>query len=147
MAATKEFFGLHNITFKWVLENYGEDALRDYWENMTKSCFSDIIEKFENGSIQDIKDYLEINLIRDHAEYTTKAENDRLIIDMKRCPALGYFLSSPNEYDRPAENYCAHCSVHLNGLLKKSKYHCTVKDIDNEGKCTWDISEKEKKNV
>jgi len=145
MAATESFFGLHNITFKWFLENYGEEALQDYWKSMTEGCFKDIIEKFANGSIQDIKDYLEINLKRDHAEYTVEAEKDRLVIDMTRCPALGYFLSSPNEYDVPAKNYCAHCSIHLNGLLKKSKYGCTVRAIDNKGKCVWDISPKEAK--
>lgn len=135
MAATQDFYGLYNIIFKWIEENYGRDELIKYWEKTTFSCYGDVITTLKQKGLIGIKNYYDELFDKENCNYKSHVVDGCLLYDIENCPPYNYFNNSKNPFDIPLFNYCEHCFVQNTILAKESGNVFEVLECNNKGGC------------
>jgi len=142
MAPIKEWFGLYNVMYNWFEKKYGYKALNEYWSYITESCFDKVVEDFKKGGLESIKDYYEHTFRLDNGKCKAYLENEKLTIEVTKCPDYEFMKSSSNAHFVPIENYCKHHEVMNNILAEKSGHSFCMCECDNDGYCKWSFSKK-----
>ncbi|MCA9433709.1 MAG: hypothetical protein KC940_24530 [Candidatus Omnitrophica bacterium] len=106
MAAGDFYFAI-NATFRFFLENYGEEALHRYWTAMGKEYFEPLSRRFQAGGLPEVEKYwTEFFETEPSGEVEVTRSNDRVEIEVKKCPALFWL----RDHDREeVACYCRHC--------------------------------------
>lgn len=107
MAAIKEWFGLYNIIYTWIKENYGYDELVEYWKNIATKVYPKLAEDFRTKGFTFIKDYFEQIFAADDGKAVGAVEKDGVTItviespDVKWTQSFGYssFQLQPFYFD------------------------------------------------
>ena len=111
-----DFFFAVNATFKHILDNYGEDAVRKYWQEMGREHY-----KFVTGAIQEqgltaLKEHWD-NLFPEEpgSDVETVIEGDTLVLTVKVCPAILHLKNHEREI---LPEYCEHCTHVSKGMCE-----------------------------
>jgi|LSQX01.1.fsa_nt_gb hypothetical protein len=142
MAPIKEWFGLYNVIYNWLEKNYGYNALEEYWEFMTENCFKGVAEKFKDDGLCAIKDYYEHTFSLDDGACSSCLEDEKLTIEVTKCPDYEFMKSSPNPHFVPIKSYCKHHEVMNRILAEKSGHTFCMRECDNKGHCIWIFTKK-----
>ncbi len=90
--AFEGFYPAILATFKHIERNYGYETLERYWRELAEEYYAPVIEKFRKGSIDAIASHWQEYLSKEpEAQFEIIKQRDRVIIDVKRCPAM-YWL-------------------------------------------------------
>ena len=108
MAAPDFYFAI-NATFRWIRDNWGEAALRDYWEAMGREHYAGVTERFRKGGLQAVHDYWRDFFAEEPGgDVTVSLEPDRVLIEVRTCPAIRHLREHGREI---MPLYCEHCTV------------------------------------
>jgi hypothetical protein len=139
MSAIKEWFGIYNMIFRHLKNNYGEDELEDYLKYLGDKAYCDISAEYREKGIEWIKERYTENFKKDGGTAIDSFADGIMKMEVESCPAYGYMNASDNPYDKP-EIYFCDCCVKLNKrILRNAGYLLEVSECNNNGKCRWSV--------
>jgi hypothetical protein len=106
MAAPDFYFAI-NATFRWVHADWGEAGLRAYWQALGREHYADVTRRFQAEGLEGVAAYWQ-DFFADEpgAEFTVAAEADRVLLDVRVCPAIRHLREHGREI---MPLYCRHC--------------------------------------
>ncbi len=84
----KDFHGTLNTTVDYVVEHYGEDALREIFSKVGKDVYRSIHEKLKNGDASELIEHIRYYFDREGAVYNLEAGPDEIVLEVLECPAV-----------------------------------------------------------
>ncbi|MBM3289629.1 MAG: hypothetical protein FJY92_05710 [Candidatus Hydrogenedentes bacterium] len=113
MAAGDFYFAI-NATFRFVLDNYGEQALIDYWRAMGEEYFAPLSARFREGGLDEVERYWrEFFAAEPGGDVDVSHKDDAVVIDVRDCPAIRWLRANGRAI---VPQYCAHCH-HVSGAI------------------------------
>jgi hypothetical protein len=119
MSAPDFYFAI-NAMFHYLHEQYGKEALVDYWRCLGREYDRGRIERWRAGGPEAIADDWREYFAREpRAEVDVSASEDAVELDVKVCPAIRHL----REHDRPIVPYfCEHCDHMCGAMAEESGY-------------------------
>ncbi|NUM53854.1 MAG: hypothetical protein HUU46_09450 [Candidatus Hydrogenedentes bacterium] len=106
MAAGDFYFAI-NATFRFILNNYGEQALIDYWRSMGEEYFAPLSERFRSGGLDEVESYWRTFFAAEPGGDVHVAQQDGCVtIDVRDCPAIRWLRANGRDI---VPHYCRHC--------------------------------------
>ena len=136
MIGVQDFFGVYDWTFKYIQDNYGEDALHEYWGtyiafHSQKHAYDLIREK----GIQGMLEYWGHTLDAEEAGYRFERGENSFFNDMFDCPAHRWL----REHDKHEyEDYSDHCMGWVQPVLEAAGFRADH-EHDHDDHCWWMI--------
>jgi hypothetical protein len=123
MAAPDFYYGI-NATFRHIHDRYGEHELIRYWETMGREYFAPLTQRFRQGGSQAIAGYWrEFFDEEPGAEVDIACEDDRVILDVRTCPAIKHLRAGGRDI---MPLYCDHCTHVSRGFCDPAGYEVEV---------------------
>ena len=118
MIPSDQFVRFYNEVFKFLYHEQGDEALNDYWLEISRHQELHCLELFKTKDLQGIYDYYFHHIrIEENCDMTIELKKDCLVITMNKCPSLSKALDN----DAGAfEKYCDHCPGWFIPLLEKA---------------------------
>jgi hypothetical protein len=111
-----DFFFAVNATFRHILENYGEEALHRYWEEMGREHYRAVTEAMQERSLVALQEHWEQLFPEEPgSEVETALEDGCLTLTVKTCPAILHLKANDREV---LPVYCDHCRYVSQGLCE-----------------------------
>lgn len=108
MAAPDFYFAL-NATFRWIDEQYGEDALIQYWEAMGREHFAAQTQRFAQGGLPAVEEYWSSFFAEEPGGVVAvRLDGEAVLIEVTTCPAIKHLRAHQREI---MPRYCQHCQV------------------------------------
>jgi hypothetical protein len=133
-----EFCGYYDWTFEWLRRNYGEQAVRKYWEEaICRDSQTHARELIIPKGIAGMVEYWGHTLAEEEAGYTCCYDEDAgyYRIDMYACPSKGYNLEHGYAY---YHDYCDHCMGWIKPIMDEAGF-VIHHDHNHAGMCWWEI--------
>lgn len=106
MAAGDFYFAI-NATFRFILDNYGEAALADYWRAMGAEYYAPLSKRFREGGLDAVESYWRDFFQEEPGgDVRVSRSNHAVEIDVRDCPAIRWLRDSHRDI---VPNYCQHC--------------------------------------
>lgn len=143
MSAINEWFGYYNAVFTHIHRTYGERELDLYLEHIAQVAYSDIIETYKTGGLQEIRKHYTGNFQKDGDENSVVSQlTDQTLRLQVRCPA--FYNSPPAAHpDRKVGPFFCDCCRKLNQqILKEAGFDLQV-TLDCPGDCAWTVTPSE----
>jgi hypothetical protein len=132
-----DFYFTINATFYHISENWGEQALIDYWQAMGRQYLKPLAERFQAGGPSTIASYWSEYFAGEPGADVTVSQPDpvSVLIDVKTCPAIKWLKESDEAAVHPPVHpmYCQHC-LHINKSMIEP-YGYTFALIGGGGSC------------
>ena len=107
MAAPDFYFAI-NATFRWIQDNWGEEGLRAYWQALGREHFAGVTRRFEAEGLAGVRDYWQDLFAEEPgAEFSVTQDADRVLLDVRVCPAIKHLREHAREI---MPLYCQHCA-------------------------------------
>ena len=115
-----DFYFTINATFYHFTEQWGEQALIDYWRAMGSQYLRPLAERFQAGGPEAIAAYWSDYFAAEPgAEVSVSLPDlDSVLIDVKTCPAIRWLRESKEAavHEPPHPLFCQHC-LHINRAM------------------------------
>ena len=86
----KDFHRLLNYGLKYLEENYGQMALKDYLVQVADNVYGGLSKKIKKQGLKVLKKHLRRIFDLEGADYEIRNQGVKLILEVKRCPALDH---------------------------------------------------------
>ena len=111
-----DFFFAVNATFRHILENYGEEALHRYWEEMGREHYRGVTEAMQERGLEALKEHWEQLFPQEPgSEAELALDGDCLTLTVKTCPAILHLKQHRREV---SPVYCDHCTYVSRGMCE-----------------------------
>ena len=104
MIPSDHFTRFYNEVFKF-LETQGEQALQNYWLEISKNQERHTLDLFKEKGLEGMRDYWNQIRMEENCDLEIDLQEEHLELRMKACPSLGKVLDNDAE---PMERYCDH---------------------------------------
>ena len=128
----KDFHGALSCGFQYVKDNYGYEALRDYWRQVAVGCYGRLIEAMKTRGLSALEDHLRDIFTIEGAEFELYQEGDSLVLKVQRCPAIHHM----KEFGYPiAEDFCEHTRVVNGEICRQAGFEAECDYDQGAGRC------------
>lgn len=112
-----DFYFAINATFRYILDNHGEQALIGYWRAMGERYFAPLSERFRAGGLDEVERYWRAFFDKEPGgDVRVEQSDDRVLVDVRDCPAIGWLRANGREI---VPLYCQHCH-HVSSAVASS---------------------------
>ena len=94
-----DFHGATNTTIQYIVDRFGEDALKQIFSRVGKDVYRSIHEGLQEDNREELVRHLQYYLDREGGEYTLSDTDELVVFEITKCPAvaqikkLGFKLS------------------------------------------------------
>ena len=88
----KDFHGLTCSTLHYLLDNYGEEAIKEVLTNTAQKVYKTMHEAVKLGDFSELLEYWRYYLDREGGEYAVEELPDGVRITVNNCPALRHLV-------------------------------------------------------
>ena len=128
MIPSDHFVKFYNEVFKFLAEQ-GNDALNDYWKEISRHQELHCLELFKTKGLRGMYEYWEHIRIEENCDMTLTLTDECLTLEMHKCPSLSKVLDNDAE---PFEYYCDHCFGWVGPLMTKAGFWVVYDMIDRK---------------
>lgn len=126
-----DFFFAYNATFRHIREQYGEEALRQYWLQMGREHFAHVTRAMRERGLEALREHWETMFAEEPgARVSMTLVDGELELRVQVCPAWRHLKASGREVD---ESFCDHCLWVSRGMCEPAGVQVTVQG--KEGAC------------
>lgn len=126
MIPSDQFVRFYNEVFKF-LSRQGQAELERYYLVISRDQEQHCLKLFKEEGLVGMKKYWDRIAVEENCDLITTLHEDRLVLEMRRCPSLSKALDN----DAGAfKYYCDHCPGWIIPLLEKAGYNCEYNIID-----------------
>lgn len=105
--AAGDFYFAINATFRFILQNYGEAALVNYWRALGSEHYAPLAERFRAGGLDAVAHYWTEFFAREPGgAVSVGKEAGCVIVDVRECPAIRWLRLHQRAI---IPSYCQHC--------------------------------------
>ena len=127
-----DFYFAINATFRFILQQLGMAALREYWTELGRDYFSPVVARWKTEGLPGVADYWEAFFRAEPgAVVEVKREPRRVVLDVIRCPAIQHLRDSRREI---VPCFCQHCYFVEEAMAAGAGL--TVRIEGGNGRCT-----------
>ncbi|MDW6021885.1 hypothetical protein SAZ10_08935 [Mesorhizobium sp. BAC0120] len=126
MIPSDHFTRFYNEVFKF-LEAQGEQALQDYFLEISKNQEKHILALIESRGLEGMYEYWSHIRDEENCDMDLDVNEDRLELRMNLCPSLSKVMDNDAE---PMGRYCDHCAGWIGPIMDKTGYHLVYDVID-----------------
>lgn len=119
MISCTEFVLLYSELFKFIDKKEGRDGVMKYWEYISDTYVADLLGKaVEKEGLKGCWNYWSKSLNEEACDFkmTLDEENNDFSIYMSGCPSKK--LINEHAYMQPYEDYCGHCAILYDRVLR-----------------------------
>lgn len=117
MAAGDFYFAI-NATFRFLLENYGEEALAAYWRAMGAEYYAPLAQRFRQGGLEEVERYWrEFFASEPGGSVDITTTGSQVEIEVRDCPAIRWLRTHNREV---VSCYCQHCHHVSSAIAEKA---------------------------
>jgi len=125
-----------NATFRFIHDTYGAHALRQYWQDLGSRYFAPVARLWRQDGLAGVARYWrEFFAAEPGAEAVVTLEPDRVIVHVKRCPAIAHLRNSQRAI---MPDFCEHCYWVSSAIGRSSDISVVVKG--GGGACVQEFS-------
>ncbi|MCM8807816.1 MAG: hypothetical protein NC926_07765 [Candidatus Omnitrophica bacterium] len=133
MISCTEFILAYNELFKFLHENFGKEAVVDFWIYISDKFLNNLDKLVKEKGIAGMAEYWTHTLTEEKAEYVMDVRENRFSIYMKKCPSVSIMNKRKV---KKYKHYCEHCDILYRRIIEKYGFSYKIKFIDkNKGKC------------
>jgi len=130
MVSCTEFIMAYSELFKYIDENYGEDAVVKFWEGISDQFLQNLRKLVAEKGIQGMVEYWSHTLGEEGALCDMWATDDTFCIEMYRCPSVGILRRATHMERYP--KYCHHCDTLYRRIIEDYGFEYNIKYIDQD---------------
>ena len=102
-----DFYFAINATFRFIRTKFGENALRKYWIDLGREYLAPVSERWKVGGLDAVQAYWRVFFEAEpSADVEVKRENDRVVLEVRICPAIRHLRAGARAID---PGFCQHC--------------------------------------
>ncbi len=134
MIGCYDFCGHYEWTFAWMEQNFGREALQDYWrEAIAGDSQIHAAALIQAKGFAGMEEYWGHTLNEEAAGYTAVRTGETFRIDIHECPSKGFLISNGLEQH---SDYCDHCIGWIGPMMKDAGF-VVDHEHNHKGKCWW----------
>lgn len=100
-----DFYLAINATFRFILQKFGIEGLRQYWTDLGTRYYAPVTERWKNG-LPAVADYWREFFAAEPGADVTVTLDDKVTVDVKVCPAFRHLRAQGREV---VPCFCEHC--------------------------------------
>jgi hypothetical protein len=126
-----DFYFAYNATFRHIREQFGEEALRQYWLHMGREHFAHVTRALRERGLEALQEHWEELFAEEPgAQVSTTLHSGELELRVEVCPAWQHLRACGRQVD---ESYCDHCLWVSRGMCEPAGVQVTIDG--GEGRC------------
>lgn len=136
MVSCTEFIPLYSELFKFLDEKEGKQGVVKYWEYISDTYVQDLLGKcVEKDGLKGCWNYWSKSLNEEACDFKMELdeENNMFSIYMYGCPSRA--IINKLAYMEPYEDYCGHCAVLYDRVLRKYGIELVNCDYSKVSEC------------
>ena len=136
MLSCTEFIPLYSELFKFLDEKEGKQGVVKYWEYISDTYVQDLLGKcVEKDGLKGCWNYWSKSLNEEACDFKMELdeENNVFSIYMHGCPSRA--IINKLSYMKPYEDYCGHCAVLYDRVLRKYGIELFKLDYNKVSEC------------
>lgn len=135
-----DFYFAINATFRFIHDQWGKEALIDYWTSMAHTVHAPIAKAMRNGGLEEVRRYWADYFAGEpDGDVAVELMEDRVEIVIRRCPSIHWLEKAEREI---VPYYCEHC--HAIGAAIARQAGLTFELQGGNGSCRQVYASKEK---
>jgi len=140
MIGCQDFCGYYDWTFEFLRRNYGEQTVKDYWEEaISRDSQRHARDLIISKGFEGMAEYWGHTLAEEEAGYCITRTEDVFRIDMFACPSKGFLIQHRLAAYR---DYCEHCLGWIKPIMDEAGFSI-AHEHNHRGQCWWEIRSKE----
>ncbi len=128
----KDFHGALCYAIKYLEENFGAAAVREYFEQVGSSYFSVLSDKLKKEGLSALEDHFTKIMTLEAGEFDFSYEGSTLVLRVSKCPAIMHLKSINALF---TDSFCESTVVVNETICKNAGYQCSCEYQKGEGKC------------
>ena len=128
----KDFHGYHNFILRYVEMQYGREFMLQGLRRIGQGVYLPVAERLAREGLAYLAEYWKEIFDLEGGEYEITLQDNRLVLTVKKCPAL-YYIISKNWPLAPA--FCEHTRIINEEICRTAGYRCSVVYNQEDGFC------------
>lgn len=95
----KDFHGLTCATLHYLLDNYGEEVLKDVLTSTAQRVYKTMHEALTRGDCRELEEFWRYYLAREGGNFTVETLAEGLRLTVRDCPALRHLVKLEQDPD------------------------------------------------
>ncbi|MBC7319859.1 hypothetical protein H5T89_04370 [bacterium] len=129
MISCTEFILAYNELFSFLEEEYGRQAVIEFWKYISDRFLSNLDRLVREKGIEGMKEYWTHTLTEEGADYEMRVTPSEFEIYMKQCPSVNTLNRSGV---RKYPNYCDHCNILYRIIIEKYGFSYDYEFLDRD---------------
>lgn len=102
-----DFYFAINATFRFVLNRFGIDQLRQYWKDLGSGYMTPVSAGWKKHGLAGVAEYWRAFFRAEpHAEVEVVCNAESVVLEVKQCPAIAHLRQHKREI---VSCFCQHC--------------------------------------
>jgi hypothetical protein len=115
-----DFYFAVNATARHIHDQFGKDALVNYWQSLGREYYAARSERWREGGAQAIADdWAEYFLLEPNANVSTTVEQDAAHLEVRVCPAIKHLRDCNREI---VSYFCEHCDHTCGAMAEQAGF-------------------------
>ena len=137
----KDFHGAMSFGLKYVYDNYGDNGIKEYSENLANTVYSPLSKTLKKNGLRELEKHWKKIFDLEDADYKLFYEDNVLNLKINKCPAISHMKKYGYEI---FEGFCEHCKILNAEICKNAGYQSSIEYDQNKGKCLQKFWKEEK---
>jgi hypothetical protein len=117
---------------KYLDANFGEDSIRDYLEQVAKTCFAPLTQKLELEGLTALEKHWQDIFSKEGGKFNIDYKDNKLILEVIECPAISHLKKIGQLC---SDRYCETTVVVNRTICDQAGYKCSCEYEPGQGKC------------
>ena len=128
----KDFHGALCYAIKYLDDNYGHDATKEYLQQVARTYFVPLTEDLEAHGLKALEKHWQDIFSKEGGKCNISYEDNKLVLEVTQCPAIAHLKENNMLY---TDRHCMTTAVVNETLCQDAGYACSCEYEPGEGKC------------
>ena len=113
-----DFYYAINATFRFIHDNWGKEALIDYWTSMAHEYHSEVADRFRADGLEAVQQYWAAYFANEPGgDVVVSLTSKGVELDVRDCPAIRWLKNGEREI---VPYYCEHCHYVSTAIVEQA---------------------------
>ena len=126
-----DFHGATNTTISYIVEKFGESALKEIFNRVGKDVYQSIHNGLKNDDPSELIEHLEYYFNREQGEFELNVTDNKITVEVKKCPAVAHIQKLGLEL---SPHFCQQTIAVNEALCDGTPWECETV-VTGQGSC------------
>ena len=143
MAAIREWYSGYSIIYNWFEDNYGKQALEEYWHYIAKAVYTGLAKQFREGGLPYIRDYFREIIEEDEGKVRFEEDGNKLTVEVLEMPDHIWQKEYLEIGGMPRENYSRSYEVIYGDVAAMAELGFELLKYDADGRLKFQFTKED----